>query len=188
MEAQICFAGCRLAKLDAEQGHPAKFDAILLAAVGLQRMGYESRISQHMDACDFPYAVGQGSLGIECRVEDSKTIGLVRFLHSPKAAIECRAERAFLRALAGGCRVPVGVVAHAEPISGADGGRFSLDFDGRVWSVDGTYQFAAKDKAVVTSESEAEALGIRCAERVRQDAAAAGHEEVVTAVASIAAK
>lgn len=96
----------RLHKLD--EGHYA---AIILAAAGLERLGYGDRISAYLDAPWVP-AIGQGALGLETRRDDAGTNALVRRLHDASTASCVAAERALLRRLEGGCQVPIG--AHAS--------------------------------------------------------------------------
>jgi hydroxymethylbilane synthase len=131
----------RLAKLDAKGEWPQKYDALILAEVGLERMGYPDRISSVLEPDLFPYAVGQGSLGLEIREGDERIRGLVSFLDDVHARAECVAERSFLRSLAGGCRVPVGVhcVSSTDPASGA----VTVTLKGRVWATDGSVEYSA---------------------------------------------
>ncbi|HEY3743219.1 MAG TPA: hydroxymethylbilane synthase [Bryobacteraceae bacterium] len=99
----------RLRKLDEGQ-----YDAIILAAAGLARLGLSARISQYFEAEEMCPAVGQGALAIETR--DSKREIAVR-LNDPSTAAAVQAERSLLGALGGGCQVPVGAYAH---LSGAE--------------------------------------------------------------------
>jgi hydroxymethylbilane synthase len=92
----------RLRKLD--EGH---YDAIILAAAGLKRLGLENRITQYFEAQDSVPAVGQGIIGIECRADDSINIGLVRALNDAEAWQCCIAERAFAHRLEGSCQSPI---------------------------------------------------------------------------------
>jgi hydroxymethylbilane synthase len=94
----------RLAKLDA-----GEYDALILAAAGLQRLDFGDRIHQLIPAELSLHAVGQGALGIECRTEDPEVLAVVRSLQHQPTAYRCYAERAFLRELEGGCQVPIGV-------------------------------------------------------------------------------
>jgi len=96
----------RLKKLEA-----GNFDAIILAAAGLHRLGLKDHIKQYLPPQFLLPAIGQGCLGIEFRSNDSDTRGLLSALHSPETATCVRAERAFLAALGGGCQVPI--AAHA---------------------------------------------------------------------------
>jgi hydroxymethylbilane synthase len=96
----------RLRKLDEGQ-----YDAVILAAAGLRRLGFAARISASVAADVMLPAVGQGALGIETRAADADTNALIELLdHAPTRAA-CTAERALLRALGGGCQVPI--AAHA---------------------------------------------------------------------------
>jgi hydroxymethylbilane synthase len=92
----------RLRKLE-EEG----LDAIVLAAAGLHRLGFKGHISEYLpvDVC-LP-AIGQGALGLECRIDDRATHELIDFLHHPVTGFAVGAERAFLHRLEGGCQVPV---------------------------------------------------------------------------------
>jgi hydroxymethylbilane synthase len=92
----------RLAKLDA-----GEFDAIILAAAGLTRLGMEDRIAETLAPEVCLPAVAQGAIGIECRKDDDATLGLLMPLnHSPTHA-RIIAERAMNEALEGGCQVPI---------------------------------------------------------------------------------
>ncbi|WP_018752341.1 hydroxymethylbilane synthase [Paenibacillus sanguinis] len=116
----------RLRKL--EEGH---FDAIILAAAGLYRMGWEGRITEYLpvDVC-LP-AVGQGALGIECREDDAEVRHLLSLYNDEETALTVAAERRFLGVLNGGCQVPIGAYATLEHSSR----RISLT--GMVGSTDG---------------------------------------------------
>jgi hydroxymethylbilane synthase len=94
----------RLAKLDA-----GEYDALILAAAGLQRLDFGDRIHQLIPANLSLHAVGQGALGIECRIGDPEILELLQALQHQPTADRCYAERAFLRSLEGGCQVPIGV-------------------------------------------------------------------------------
>jgi len=92
----------RLQKLD--DGH---YDAILLAAAGVRRMGWEARITELLPPEQFLPAIGQGAIGIEIRVDDTRTRELVAALNDPQTAIRIAAERALNEGLQGGCQVPI---------------------------------------------------------------------------------
>jgi hydroxymethylbilane synthase len=98
----------RLAKLDDEKN---KFDAIVLATAGLNRMGYEDRISMKLPSYICMYAVSQGALGIECRRNDRLVIEMVNELNHEETLLRIIAERTFLAKLEGGCSAPVGVLS-----------------------------------------------------------------------------
>ena len=83
------------------------YDAIVLATAGLKRMGWSERISQVLD--HFQYGISQGALGIETRENDVWMNDLVHTTLSDwKSTMRCLCERSFLRALQGGCQVPIG--------------------------------------------------------------------------------
>lgn len=97
----------RLKKLDA-----GEFDAIILAAAGLERLGYNSRINQILTQI-IP-AAGQGALAVEIRADDNKTFDAVKFLNDVETCASTKIERDFLQVVGGGCQVPVGIYAEVE--------------------------------------------------------------------------
>jgi hydroxymethylbilane synthase len=99
----------RLRKLD-EQG----LDAIILAQAGLERLGLSNVITEILDPEWMLPAVGQGALGLECRAEDRATRDVVEQLNDAPTRQAVLAERALLRALGGGCLVPIGALARVE--------------------------------------------------------------------------
>jgi hydroxymethylbilane synthase len=114
----------RLAKLDA-----GEYDAIILAAAGVLRLGWSDRISHYLDADEWLPAVGQGALALVARTEDTAVAEMLKPLHDPATAACVAAERALLRALEGGCQIPIGALAALQ------GDRLWLD--GLVADVDG---------------------------------------------------
>ena len=92
----------RLAKLDI-----GDYDAILLAAAGVKRMGWEDRITELLPPEQFLPAIGQGAIGIEIRVADEKVSRIVEALNDEQTATRIRAERALNERLQGGCQVPI---------------------------------------------------------------------------------
>lgn len=100
--------GTRLGKLDAED---SPYQAIILAAAGLKRMGLENRITQYLSSTSggMLHAVGQGALGIEIRKNDEAMKEIVSGVRCERTTRACSAERALLRTLEGGCSVPIGV-------------------------------------------------------------------------------
>jgi hydroxymethylbilane synthase len=102
--------GTRLQKLD-----DGEFDAIILAASGLKRLGLDERITRSLAAGESLPAVGQGAIGIECREDDSVTGTLIGPLHHEPTWQCVRAERAMNRRLNGGCQVPIaGHAVHVD--------------------------------------------------------------------------
>ncbi len=96
----------RLAKLDDGQ-----YDAIILAAAGLIRLGMKDRIRQELDVDISLPAVGQGAVGIECRNDDAELIALLTALNDSETSARVSAERSMNKALEGGCQVPIGSYA-----------------------------------------------------------------------------
>ncbi len=92
----------RLSKLDA-----GEYDAIILAAAGLMRLGFDARIRARIEPAQSLPAIGQGAIGIECRVDDERVDALIAPLHHQDTAIRVRAERAMNHRLMGGCQVPI---------------------------------------------------------------------------------
>ncbi|MGK3129435.1 hydroxymethylbilane synthase [Pantoea sp. C8B4] len=101
--------GTRLGKLDA-----GEYDAIILAAAGLKRLNLDNRIRQAMPAEISLPAVGQGAVGIECRLDDHELISLLQALNHADTDVCVRAERAMNTRLEGGCQVPIGSFAVLE--------------------------------------------------------------------------
>ncbi len=166
----------RLRKLDEGQ-----FDAIILAAAGVKRIGWAERITETIEPEVSLPAIGQGAIGIECRVDDDFINNLIAPLNHEETSICVRGERACLKKLEGGCQVPI--AAHArlvqksevrseksedkrlELITDKDSSLFtlhsSLVIDGLVGSISG-------DKIIKShiegNPKDAESLGIKLAE------------------------
>lgn len=137
----------RLRKLDEGQ-----FDAILLAAAGLHRLGFAERITEHLPVDLLLPAVGQGALAIETRSDDGRVSGWLGPLNHAPTRLACQAERAFLRGLGGGCLVPI--AAHAEIESD------TMVLAGLVASTDGKDTVRGK---LSGAPADAEALGLQLA-------------------------
>ena len=99
----------RLAKLDA-----GEYDAIILAAAGLIRLGFEDRITSAISIEHSLPAGGQGAVGIECRSADSEIHAMLAPLHHADTAVRVTAERALNKHLNGGCQVPIACYAVLE--------------------------------------------------------------------------
>lgn len=138
----------RLAKLDAGQ-----FDAIILAAAGLKRLGFEGRIRSYLTLEQSLPAIGQGAIGIECRCHDDRINRLIAPLNDPATATCVTAERAMNRRLMGGCQVPI--AGHAQ----WDGN--GLRLRGLVGEVDGSEIIRAERRERPVN---AELLGLAVAE------------------------
>ncbi len=114
----------RLRKLDEGQ-----YDAVILAAAGLTRLGHADRIKETLPSDVCLPAVGQGALAIECRADDTEVRELLAFLNHRDTCLCTSAERAFLGLVEGGCQVPIGV--HAEVTGG------TVHLDAIIASLDG---------------------------------------------------
>ncbi|HJT19756.1 MAG TPA: hydroxymethylbilane synthase [Nitrospira sp.] len=132
-----------------------QFDAIVLAAAGLRRLGWEEHVTEYLEPAVCLPAIGQGALGIEGRQDDAFLRGMLGGLDDSETRRTVSAERALLRRLQGGCQVPI--AAHAT----LSGDRMSLE--GLVASVDGME--VIRDK-VQGSADDPESLGVRLAERL----------------------
>ena len=99
----------RLRKLD-----EGLYDAVILAAAGLERLGHGDRIKSVIPSSVCLPAVGQGALAIECRTDDAEVRQMLDFLNDMPTVHATNAERAFLGLLEGGCQVPIGVHADVE--------------------------------------------------------------------------
>ena len=147
----------RLAKLDA-----GEYDAIILAAAGLIRLGFAERIRASISAEDSLPAGGQGAVGIECRTADSEIHALLAPLHHRDTALRVTAERALNKHLNGGCQVPIACYAVLEGEQ--------LWLRGLVGQPDGSQLLRAEQRAPVTA---AEQLGVQVAEALLAQGAAA---------------
>jgi len=143
----------RLRKLE-EEG----FDAIVLAAAGLKRMGWEARISDILppDVC-IP-AVGQGALAIECRRDDADVRALLSLYNDEPTELSVTTERAFLRRLNGGCQIPIG--GHAE-IVGEENGKPLVRLRGFVGASDGSRLLRSERQG-----TDPEQVGLEAAEQL----------------------
>jgi hydroxymethylbilane synthase len=140
----------RLRKLD-----EGSFDAIVLAAAGLHRLGYANRITERFSEDFMLPAVGQGALAIETRADDAEVNEIVGSLDHEATRLACTAERSFLKGLGGGCLVPI--AAHAVIESGL------MTLTGLVASPDGSE--AMQDRRTGPS-SEAESMGQQLADEL----------------------
>lgn len=146
----------RLRKVDEGQ-----FDAVVLAAAGLERLGLLDRAAELFPPDVMLPAVGQGALAIEARADDAEILALLPAVDHRETRLACQAERAFLRRLGGGCRLPFGALAEVEGETARARGFVS--------DIEGTRLFHAE---VSGPAAEAEALGVRLAERLLEQGAA----------------
>lgn len=120
----------RLKKLEIED-----YDAIILAAAGLRRMGWSDDIvTTYLDKDILLPAIGQGALGIECRSDDVELLELLSKVHNQAVANCVTAERTFLSAMDGSCQVPIGGYA-----TNKENGE--IEFTGLIMTPDGTKRY-----------------------------------------------
>ena len=141
----------RLAKLDA-----GNYDAIILAAAGLIRLGMIERITEYLSTEVSLPAIGQGAIGIECRCDDVEINRLLSALHDEETSIRVSAERAMNARLQGGCQVPIAGFSELQ----ADG---QLLLRGLVGSADGRQMIRAE---FLADKSQAVAIGEQVAEQL----------------------
>ena len=136
----------RVAKL--EQG---QYDAIILAAAGLKRLGMGERIRQLIDPADSLPAAGQGALAVECCSDRDDVIAALAPLSDTATLLATSAERAFARALSGNCHTPIG--AYAEWLGE------TLWLRGLIASPDGRDVLRGESEREVTEVADAQAMG-----------------------------
>lgn len=139
------------------------YDAIILAAAGLKRLGLEHRITQHLSPDEFPPAVSQGAIGVCSRADDRHACEWLRPLEDPATRLATTAERALLERIEGGCQVPLGALAIA---AGA-----GIRLQAAVCALDGSQLLTASGETEATQPRASE-LGVRLAtELIGQGAA-----------------
>lgn len=139
------------------------FDAVVLAAAGLHRLGLGAEISEYLDPETFPPSPGQGALGIQVRAGGEAQELLGGFAGDPEADAQVRAERSLLAELHGGCSVPVGTwTSHPTP--------GTLRLHAAVTSLDGARQATATRTGPA---DEPEKLGLQTAADLHDRGAAA---------------
>jgi hydroxymethylbilane synthase len=132
------------------------YDAIILAAAGLKRLGLGDRITQYLETETFLPPAGQGAVAVQARADDEETLQLVRQLNHPETRARVDAERAFLAQLEVGCQSPVGV--HAEISDGV------LSVRAVITSLDGTRVLETEAQGPA---DDATGIGDRLADEMR---------------------
>lgn len=135
-----------------------EYDALVLAAAGLERLGLGGQMTEYLDGAVWTPAAGQGVLAVQCRAGD-RAEPLLRGLDDPDTRAAITAERAVLRRLGSGCRTPAGAYAVVS------GGRLTLH--GALFAPDGTREARVLRQGL---PSEAEALGITVADELAEQA------------------
>jgi hydroxymethylbilane synthase len=149
----------RLAKIES-----GAFDATYLALAGLKRLGLERHAASVVDADVMPPAPGQGALAVTARADDQKTLALLAPLNIAEHAITTTAERAFLEALNGSCRTPIGALAWIESGTLSMLGEALTPDGGHCWRRRGN---VALDGAGVQAARE---LGLALGAEIRKEA------------------
>jgi hydroxymethylbilane synthase len=141
------------------------YDAVVLAAAGIRRLGREEVVTEWLEADVMLPAPGQGALAIQCRADDEAILPLVSEIDQPKARAETTAEREFLRILGAGCAAPVAALATSTTTP-------RVRLQGLVASVDGTRMVR------VEGEGEPQSIG----EQLAVEALAAGADRILAAI------
>lgn len=154
-----------MAKLDAKDG---PYAAIILAAVGLERIGFGSRITSLIGPPVLYPAVGQAALGVEIRSNDPRVSQITSVLTHRETQLTCVAERACLRLLEGGCSVPVGISSDlkGDVNAAGDSDAAVLTMIGTVTSLDGKVHVKVTSEGSVKSVEDAETRGRELAEKL----------------------
>lgn len=126
-----------------------EYEAVMLAKAGLDRLGWSGRITETLYPEVFLPAVGQGAIGVECRLKDTEAADVVGVLDDAETRTAIIAERSLLSAVQGGCQVPLGAWARIE--------RGELVLEACVCSIDGLQYI--KQRATSTLEQAAELGG-----------------------------
>ena len=140
------------------------YDAIILAAAGLRRLGLEQNISELLPLDEFPPAVSQGAIGVCMRTADAEAGRWLQKLDDRASRLATTAERALLRRLEGGCQVPLGAIA---TLAGND----TLQLHAAVCALDGSKMLQAKAQMPATPANSI-TLGERLAEDLLSQGAA----------------
>ena len=155
--------------------HEGEYDAAVLAAAGIRRLGLEGAVTDWLEPETILPAPGQGALAVQCRSEDERALALLAAIDDPGSRATTMAERAFLSALGGGCATPVG--AHAGVASPSPSDKVSQE----MIVVEMNALVASKDGRVVirvSGKGEPEELG----ERLAREALAAGANRILDAI------
>ncbi|MCL6472782.1 MAG: hydroxymethylbilane synthase [Firmicutes bacterium] len=152
----------RLRKMEEGQ-----FDAIILAAAGLDRMGWNQGITERISSEVMLSAVGQGAIAVEVREGDEDILELMKHLEDTKTRAAVTAERALLRELEGGCQIPIGALGVVE--------NEALKLDGMVANLDGSKLIRSR---IEGEPKDADRLGTELANKLK----AMGADEILAEV------
>ncbi|HRK65282.1 MAG TPA: hydroxymethylbilane synthase [Terricaulis sp.] len=139
-------------------------DATFLAIAGLKRLGLADRAASIVDPELMPPAACQGALAITARSDDARVRDMLSAFEHAQARIEIEAERAFLEALDGSCRTPIGALARVNGVQ--------LDFLGETLTPDGTARWRRRETIALGADAiaQAKALGARLGGEIRDEA------------------
>jgi hydroxymethylbilane synthase len=148
------------------------YEAIILAAAGVKRLGLAEHVTQYLPAGEFPPAVSQGVIGVCARADDAATLGWLQPLDDRASRLAVTAERALLARLEGGCQVPLGALAELDGEA--------LSISACVCAHDGSRELRASGTerahaGTALTAAEAAALG----ERVAAELLAAGAAQLI---------
>ena len=134
----------------------AQFDAVVVAAVALDRLGLSTHIAERLDPAVMLPQVGQGAIAVECRLDDTETRAALAAIDDHDAHAAVTAERAFLAQLGGGCNLPC--AAYARAVGGV------VEIDALLASLDGRVALRAHE-----SGTDPEAVGVAVAAQLLDD-------------------
>jgi hydroxymethylbilane synthase len=144
------------------------YDAIVLAAAGLKRLGLEQTITQHLSADEFPPAVSQGAIGVCTRADDRDSCEWLRPLEDLPTRLATTAERALLERIEGGCQVPLGALASVTAVG--------IRLHAAVCALDGSQLLAASGESTATEEG-----AVRLGQRLATELIARGAARLIAA-------
>lgn len=157
----------RIAKLRGTKASPVAYDAIVVAAAGCLRAGFQDEIAEYLPPEIVLPAAGQGTIAIECRADDLDAIQIAESLNDPLTFSAARAERALVEYLGGGCRTPIAALATPEGNN--------LRLRSAVFSPDGKHAFRAEftgsmtDTESIARAAARELFRIGAGEVIRED-------------------
>jgi hydroxymethylbilane synthase len=142
-------------------------EAVVLAVAGLERLGLLERAAEVLSPDVMLPAVGQGAIVVEARADDTQLLDLLAGIDHRGTRLASGAERAFLRRLGGGCRLPFGALAEIE--------ESTVQVRGFISDAEGAHIYRAEVSGPI---AEAESVGVRLAERLLEQGAQAFVEVV----------
>jgi len=147
------------------------YDAIILAAAGVTRLGLGEHITQYLPTEAFPPAVSQGVIGVCARAGDAATLTCLQGLEDQAARLAASAERALLARLEGGCQVPLGALAELRGDT--------LHLMAAVCALDGSRVLRAQGAHAATQAPLAVGAAVALGERVAEELIEAGAAELI---------